>query len=474
MTKIPPRRRTRAQGVRTSNPAQDVCNGLHNDSPRISIDYVLIDALTPPSRPLKKHSQRGLTALRASIRTAGIVRPILVDAHLSIVAGHGVWLAARDLGYREVPVVRAARLTKDQLAAYAIADNQIANLNPWDDEVLCLALGDLNDLSLAGAFDFSLELTGFSAAEIDKILDVQLEEDSGQTMPEPEPEAVAVTRLGNLWLMGNHQLYCGDALEDRSYRALLGEERAQIVVADSPYNVRISGNVSGLGKHSHREFVMASGEMSREQFTEFLRKAMELQASYSVDGSIHYQFMDWRHMREMLDAGHTVYSELKNLCVWAKDNAGMGSFYRSQHELAFVWKKGMAKHINNFGLGETGRHRSNLWCYSGGNGFHKHRDEELAMHGTVKNLSMIADAIRDCSHRGHIVLDPFGGSGTTLIAAEKTNRRGRLIELDPLYCDVIIRRWQKLTGDRAVLEATGESFDQIACNRLDVHADEEA
>jgi DNA modification methylase len=457
MTNLPPqvRKRTRST-ISTSTPtAPAPCTPLQNDDRRIALSYVPIDAVTPPKRALKKHSQRGMAALRASLRTHGIIRPILVDADHAIVAGHGVWLAAGKLGFTEIPVVRVEHLTEAELSAYAIADNQIANTNPFSDDALREALRELNSLNLTGALDFSIEVTGFTTSEIDKLLGVSVE-DPSDTLP--EPEEIAITCPGDIWCLGHHRLICGDALQAESYVTLLGDERAQMVWSDPPYNVPIAGHVSGLGNRTHREFAMASGEMSETEFTGFLSTAFGHAAAFSIDGSIHYQCTDWRHMREMLDAGHVNYSELKNICVWTKPNAGMGSFYRSQHELVCVWKQGTAKHINNFSLGETGRHRSNVWLYPGANGFHKNRDEELAMHSTVKNLSMVADAIRDCSALGGIVLDPFGGSGTTLIAAEKTGRRARLIELDPLYCDVIVRRWQKLTGKAAVHEGTGETF----------------
>jgi hypothetical protein len=235
------------------------------------------------------------------------------------------------------------------------------------------------------------------------------------------------------------------------------------VIADSPYNVKINGHVSGTG--SFTEFAMASGEMSGAGFTDFLTSAFNHLAHYSIDGSIHFQFMDWRHMGEMLAAGGAAYSELKNLLIWNKGSAGLGTFYRSQHELVFAWKSGAQPHINNFGLGETGRWRSNVLDYPGCAGFRKGRNEDLADHPTVKNLTMIADLIRDRSKRGGIVLDSFG-AGTTLIAAERTGRRGRLIELDPHYCDVTVRRWHKRSGKTATLAATGQTFDEVASARL--------
>ena len=234
---------------------------------------------------------------------------------------------------------------------------------------------------------------------------------------------------------------------------------------DPPYNVAIDGHVCGLGRVRHREFAMGCGEMSEAEFTAFLEAVFDLLAENTVDGSIHQICMDWRHMGEMLAAGRTVYSELKNLCVWNKTNAGMGSFYRSKHELVFVWKAGTAAHINNFELGQHGRHRTNVWDYAGVNTMRAGRLEELAMHPTVKPVALVADAIKDCSRRGGLVLDPFGGSGTILIAAERTGRKARALEIDPHYVDVAVRRWQAYAGKSAVLAGSGETFETIADRR---------
>lgn len=238
-----------------------------------------------------------------------------------------------------------------------------------------------------------------------------------------------------------------------------------MVFTDPPYNVPIGGHVSGLGKIRHREFAMASGEMTQGEFTGFLETAFRNLVDHSLDGSIHFVCMDWRHMGEMLGAGEAVYTELKNLCVWAKDNGGMGAFYRSRHELVFAFKKGTAPHINSFELGQHGRYRTNVWEYRGVNTMRAGRMEELALHPTVKPVAMITDAIKDVSKRGEIVLDAFGGSGSTLIAAHKTGRRARLIELDPIYVDRIVKRWQAFAHDDAVLEGTEQSFAEITSLR---------
>lgn len=237
-----------------------------------------------------------------------------------------------------------------------------------------------------------------------------------------------------------------------------------MVFADPPYNVRIA-SVQGQGKIKHREFASASGEMSSEEFAAFLGRAMSIAAQYSRGGSIHYVCMDWRHLGEALAAGKEVYTELKNLVVWTKTNAGQGSFYRSQHELILVFKNGVGPHQNNIELGRHGRSRSNVWTYAGVNTFRAGRMDELSIHPTVKPVGLVADAMRDCSRRGDIILDPFMGSGTTILAAERVGRRGYGLEIDPLYVDAAIRRWQDFTKRDAVLKATGQTFDEVVAAR---------
>ncbi|WP_428515362.1 DNA-methyltransferase [Roseovarius sp.] len=262
-------------------------------------------------------------------------------------------------------------------------------------------------------------------------------------------ETAPRVRDGDVWQLGPHRLLCGDALKGAVVEKLMAGEMARMVFSDPPYNVKIDGHVGNSGKIQHREFAMASGEMTVSEFTGFLERAFQNMADHSVDGSIHYLCMDWCHMSEMLAAGQGVYDGLKNLIVWAKDNGEMGTFYRSRHELIFVFKKGKAAHVNTFELGEKGRYRANVWEYRGSNSRHAGRMDELALHPTVKPVQMIADAIRDVSGRGEIVLDLFGGSGSTMIAAEKTGRRGYLCELDPIYCDRILARWEAYAKDEA-------------------------
>jgi DNA modification methylase len=418
-----------------------------------------VEALKPASRNARGHSTKQITQIAASIRRFGFVSPVLLTDDDTVLAGHGRLAAARSLGMASVPTIRLSHLSAVERRAYALADNRLAELAGWDEDLLAIELQELAALDL----DFDLEITGFDGAELDDLLGVDT---SAKIDPDadaiPDPGEPAVTRVGDVWRLGEHRLLCGDAGDVGAYQRLLLGEPARMVFTDPPYNVRVVGNVGGKGRHRRREFVMASGEMTSTEFTAFLTQTLGRAAAVTQDGSIHYICMDWRHMAELLAAGSAAYTELKNLVVWAKTNGGMGAFYRSAHELVFVFKKGDAAHLNTFGLGEGGRFRTNVWSYPGVNTFKSGRDEELALHPTVKPVALVADAIRDVSHPGDIVLDPFGGSGTTLIAAEKTRRRARLIELDPLYCDVICRRWQRFSKSPATLETTGEVFEEMA------------
>jgi DNA modification methylase len=327
-----------------------------------------------------------------------------------------------------------------------------------DEELLRLELGAIEELDLG----FDLELTGFTTAEIEKLLASAQSEPGEGPVPEPLIDSPAVTCPGMIWEMGRHRLICGDARNPEVLDQLMNGELAQMVVTDPPYNVRVDGHVCGLGKVKHAEFAMASGEMSEKEFETFLTKVLGNLAAVSIDGSIHFVCMDWRHMRELQAAGDAVYDELKNLVVWNKDNGGMGTFYRSKHELIYVFKKGKAAHINNFELGQHGRYRTNVWDYPGVNSLSATRASDLAMHPTVKPVALVADAIRDCSKRGGIVLDAFSGSGTTIMAAELTGRRGYAVEIDPHYVDVAVRRWQEQTGEAATDPVTGMTFDELA------------
>ncbi len=418
--------------------------------------------LKPRARNPRTHTAKQIRQIQASIKEFGFISPVLIDGADGIIAGHGRVEAAKLVGMNDVPTVCVDHLTPAQIRAYVIADNRLAENAGWDRELLTL---ELQELSVE--LNFDVTITGFETAEIDLLIEEFREEatDDADEVPAIDRSIPAVTRLGDCWRIGNHFLLCGDGLKTDSYDKLLGTQKAQTVFTDPPYNVAIAGHVSGLGRNQHREFAMASGEMTTAEFTRFLETTFKRLATFSANGSIHFICMDWRHMREVLEAAEAPYSELKNLCVWSKSNAGMGSLYRSQHELVFVFKNGTRPHINNVELGRFGRNRTNIWTYAGASSFGRTRDAELAMHPTVKPLLLVADAILDCSKRGGIVLDAFAGSGTTLIAAEKTGRRGYGIELDPYYSDTIVRRFEDVHGLKAVHVETGLDFEKLNAQR---------
>jgi DNA modification methylase len=423
-----------------------------------------IASLRPYARNARTHSKKQVKQIAASIERFGFTNPVLVSDDGEIIAGHGRVEAAQLLGLRKVPTLALSHLNDAERRAYVLADNKLALNAGWDKEILAIELQGLIDL------DFDVELTGFSLAEVDLVLDEAGDSDpDGSDAPEdhvPEISGTPVSLMGDLWLLGRHRLLCGDARRSDHLALLMQNERADMVFTDPPYNVKIDGNVCGLGSVKHREFAMATGEMSEDQFVRFLTETLGNMGSVMRDGAIAFVCMDWRHMGEMLAAGQSAFTELKNLVVWNKTNGGMGAFYRSKHELIFVFKQGSAEHTNSFGLGETGRYRTNVWDYPGISSIGANRGDELAMHPTVKPVALIADAIRDCSRRGELILDGFGGSGSTLIAAEKTGRSARLIEYDPIYCDTIVRRWEQLTGKRATLADGGACFEDVADARL--------
>ena len=400
----------------------------NNNSPLLQIDYVPLHQLKRNARSPRTHPEKQIVKLARNIDTFGFVLPCLVDEKNQLLTGTARVLAAERLGMNTIPIIRIQHLSDIEKRAFIIADNKLAEMGAWDPNILRSELEFFTNLNI----DFDFSILGFETAEVDIILDAtdSVEEHVLSHIATGHPP---VSRPGDLWIADQHQILCGDALDPDSYSKLLGAEQARLVVTDPPYNVPIAGHVSGKGAIQHREFAMASGEMTSAQFQSFLENVFATLARFSVDGSLHYVFMDWRHAGEIIPAGKVIYSELKNICVWRKTNAGMGSLYRSQHEFIFVFKNGTAAHINNVNLGVHGRSRSNVWDYAGINSFGSHRDELLAIHPTVKPVALIADVIKDASARGDLILDPFAGSGSAVIAAEKTKRRAAVIEIDPLY-----------------------------------------
>lgn len=426
------------------------------------VRMVAVSKLRPHRQNARTHSKKQIRQIAESIQQFGWTYPVLTDEDGNVVAGHGRLKAAELLKLREVPVIVVSGLTEAKRRALTLADNKIAENAGWDRAILASELSEL--ALLLPECNLGIAITGFEPPEIDSLMGdlADREDDPADEMPVVAPQAVS--RLGDLWLLGPHRLFCGDATKASDVGKVMGNDLADMVFTDPPYNVRIS-SIQGRGRIRHREFVAASGEMSRKQFTRFLTQALSCAARHSVKGSIHFACQDWRHMREMLSAGEEVYTELKNLVVWNKTNAGQGSFYRSQYELIFVWKNGDAPHVNNFELGQHGRNRTNVWTYAGVNTFRSDRLKELAAHPTVKPVAMVADAMRDCSRRGDIVLDPFVGSGTTVLAAERVGRRAYALDLDPRYVDVAVRRWQAFTKRDAILDGTRTTFNELAGGR---------
>jgi DNA modification methylase len=436
---------------------------LSNDLARIAVTYRSPTELTiPPGNP-RVHTPRQIQQIARSVSVFGFLIPIIIDEADRVLVGVGRLLAARNLDCNEVPTIRVIHLSEAQKTAFVIADNQLATIAKWNDPALAEQLKALSIINL----DFDIAVTGFEMGEIDlRIESINLdlgEPESADTLP-AATTGEPISRLGDIWTLGRHRLLCGDALDPVAYTNLMRGKKADMVFTDPPYNVRIDGHATGLGTNRHREFAMASGEMTYPDFQNFLLTACALLARHSMDGSIHYICMDWRHSGELLAAGRGIYSEHKNTCVWVKSNAGMGSLYRSQHEFVFVFKNGNAPHRNNVQLGRFGRQRSNVWNCPGANSLGRGTEEGnlLTLHPTVKPIKLVADAILDCSTRGDLVLDPFLGSGSTMMAAERVGRCCYGIEIDPLYVDTVIRRWQAQTGDDAIHDATGRRFNDNA------------
>lgn len=424
------------------------------DSLKLAIEYLPIATLGAGGRKLRLHKKQDITALAKAIELFGFVVPVLIDQDNKIISGNGRLEAARQLGITDVPCIRLTHLDATKLRVFRIAENQLGQLAGWDNEALGLELQDLSKIDLG----FSLDLTGFSAARIDSFI---LEGDGGGENADvlPDRPTSPVSRLGDLWILGDHRLYCADATAPESFDVLLKGEQVRTVFTDPPYNVAVDGHITGSGQHG--EFVMASGEMTDDEFTAFSIKAMARAADHLVPGGLLYWCMDWRHTLNTLSAASATAMEMVNLCVWDKTAGGMGSFYRSRHELVFVFRKPGGMHLNRVELGKHGRNRSNVWAYEGVNGFGAKKAKAREMHPTVKPMALVRDALLDSSARGDIVLDLFSGSGTTIIAAEQSYRQARATELDPRYVDVGVIRWQDYSGREAVLAATGQTFREV-------------
>jgi DNA modification methylase len=416
-------------------------------------------ALKSNSRNASTHSRKQIRQIADSIINYGFTVPVLIDESSMLLAGHGRLEAAKLLGLKEIPAITLHGLSEAKKRALLLADNKIAENAGWDRERLAIELPELSELLIDENLEISI--TGFAPVEIDQLLS-DFEENTSDSADTVEPNwvsAAPVSQPGDLWQLGQHRLLCGDARKALDLDRLFGREQAAMAFLDPPYNLQI-GSVVGRGGTKHSEFAMASGEMSRQEFVGFLVEALSNVATHSFEGAVHFICMDWRHLGELLEAGQETYGEMLNLAVWVKSNAGQGSFYRSQHELIGVFRVGETPHLNNIELGRHGRSRSNVWQYAGVNSFKAGRLDELSIHPTVKPVTLVADAIKDCSKRSDIVVDTFCGSGTTVLAAERVGRRAFGLELEPKYVDVVIRRWQAFTRRDAVHIETGSTFDE--------------
>ena len=421
------------------------------------VTQILLSQLKPyPNNP-RKRNRAQKRKLMKGIGRFGFTQPIVTDEDFVILIGHGRYEAALEMGLETVPVIIVRGLSEAEKKALRISDNRIAEESSWDGERLRVEVIEIIDSG------FDVLETSFDTIEIDPIL--QIQSDVADNEPDevlPDPPGNTVTRTGDLWKLGDSYVLCGDALDDDCYIIALSDELAVAVFTDPPFNRR-KGDISGSGKHS--DFAMASGEMSDQQFIAFLTAVLILLRDHSVDGAIHHVCMDWRSIAELISVGKAIFARLMNIAIWAKPNAGMGSYLRSQYEMVAIFKKGDAPHINNVQLGRMGRYRSNLWQYATGASFSRQRQQDLADHPTIKPLQMVADAICDVTIVGDLVLDPFGGSGTTLLAAHSVGRRAALIEIDPVYVDVTLRRFEDRFGIEAVLMPDGIPLSDVRKQR---------
>jgi DNA modification methylase len=451
-----------AANAHTLSRANDLLGASLAATPQVEI--LPVTSLRPPERRIRVHDATQRRQMKASLEKFGQVIPVLIDGAGTIIDGLLVYETVMELGYSTIQAIRTSHLSPGATRALRLSLNKLAESGDWNPDELRLELNDL--IILDSVPDFTLP--GFETAELDRLFmdetkDRQVDEDD--VIPRRDAKQSTVSRSGDLWAMGDHRLLCADALEESSYETLLRGTKAAMIITDPPYNVPIQGHVSGLGRARHKEFAMASGEMSSADFTHFLSRALTQTREHAAPGALLHVFMDWRHMPEILTASKAAELAHINLCVWVKDNGGMGSLYRSQHELVFILKKQGAPHQNNVNLGKHGRYRTNVWRYRGLSSMHDGRDEALAVHPTVKPVAMIADAICDSTRHGDTVLDPFAGSGTIFLAAERTGRKGLGIEIDPDYCDTILDRWERSTGREAIHTDTGLTRKSLAKQR---------
>ena len=451
------RRKRQTDDVRVADAA---ARAARNDLlPKLNVVTRATDSLKNGPKRSRRTSAAQLARVIDSVRAFGLVVPLLIDRNDMIIAGHAVRDAALALNLLDVPCIVADHLNDAETRLLAVTLNRLGETGEWDLGALKIELGDL------GLLGVDLSVTGFSLPEIDIILMADADEDSEQDEPQPDLKNPAISRLGDLWLLGEHRLLCGDALDEASYSEVMDGAMADAVFSDPPYNCKIAGFVSGLGKHKHTDFAMAVGEMSDDAFHAFLRSYLQLCKRHLSPGAVVYACMDWRQIDRLLGAGTAAGLKRINMAVWNKGSGGMGPLYRSAYELVAVFCNGPTPAINNVELGRHGRDRTNVWTVAGANRIGSSAAKALADHPTPKPVELVADALLDVTRRGGMILDPFMGSGTTIIAAERTGRKARGIELDPRYVDVAVRRWKAFNSGHAVHAVTGRTFAQTAVER---------
>jgi len=448
-------RRDELAALATVSPAPRL---VRNDLvPKLALIECAPADLVVPERNVRKVEAAHINEVAAAISSLGFCDPVLIDEQNTVLDGVVRVEAAKLLGLTHLPCIRADHLNVSERRLVRMALNRLSEKGSWNLDELKL---ELEELILE---DAPIEITGFSMPEIDQII-IGDELAAVETGPlAPEPDAKPIVQLGDIFVMGQHQIICGDSTDPAVLEILMfGNDKARLILTDEPYNVPVAGHVTS---GAHREFLMASGEMTDAEFRAFNTAWIGASLPHLHDGGLFATFIDWRGYPAVVAAALQLELAPFNLIVWAKTNAGMGSLYRSQHELLPLFKKGKAPHVNNVELGKNGRWRSNVWTYPGASSLGSDAREGLKHHPTVKPVAMLEDALLDITERGDIVLDPFLGSGSTLIACEKTGRRCRGLELDPAYVEVILRRYEAVTKRSAVLENTGETYAELAIRR---------
>ncbi|MGI3186785.1 DNA methyltransferase [Nioella aestuarii] len=460
LSKVPRQESADGSSLSRKAPSGSVTTRRNDPFPDCTLLSIAVDQIDEAPRRARRALKGQRQKVRRAVERFGFRVPILVKpatepGRYEVVDGHVRLAVARDLGADAVPALSVGDLPDAEIRRLALSLNKLQESGEWDREVLKLELEELFSI------DGDLEIPGFEMPELEALVfeesditepDAADADDLAELAAQP-----AVTQPGDRWILGDHRIFCGSALDGDELDRLLEGRMLDAVFTDPPYNVKVNGHVREA-KGGFREFAQASGEMSREEFVAFLTQSLGNAAAGLKPGGVMFICMDWRHVGELQSALEALGLRCLNICVWVKDAPGMGSLYRSQHELVFVTRKDGASHQNNIQLGTYGRNRSNVWHYAGATGGRRDEDDDFNLHPTVKPLRMVRDALLDVTGQGDLVLDPFLGSGTTLLAAERCRRRCIGIELDPGYVDVAIRRWQSLTGETAVHAETGRRF----------------